>query len=233
MSDLKRYYSRYPITNPAYLVARIAGNNIKHQASLHFSGRLIDIGCGDKSKKYLVGEYVNEYVGLDHEGSIHDRSCVDMTGTAYEIPQLDRSFDCVLCTAVLEHLEDPAKALSEAFRVLKPGGFAIYTAPFIWHLHEEPRDFYRYSKYGLEYLFVQAGFEIVEIKPMAGFWITIGSEFNYYLSSVRSSPMKYLIQGMVAINNLIFQILDNVDGKMKGKTDKWTWMYLVVARKSE
>jgi len=194
---------------------------------------MIEIGCGDKSKNYLVGEYVSEHVGLDHEASYHDGSRVDIVGTAYDIPEPDCSFDCVLSTAVLEHLEDPTKALAEAFRVLRPGGYAIYTAPFIWHLHEEPRDFYRYSKYGLEYLFDQAGFEIAEIKPLGGFWITFGSEFNYYLSDFRKGPIKYLTRSIVAIVNFMLCACNRLDTKGHVKNDRWTWMYLIVARKNE
>lgn len=92
-------------------------------------------------------------------------------GSAYEIPAEDDAFDSALCTAVLEHLEEPESAIRECHRVLKPGACAVYTVPFIWHLHEEPRDFFRYSRYGLEYLFKKVGFEIVELEALSGFWV--------------------------------------------------------------
>jgi SAM-dependent methyltransferase len=82
---------------------------------------------------------------------------------------------------VLEHLEEPEAAIRECHRVLRPGGTAIYTVPFIWHLHEEPRDFFRYSKYGLRYLFEKVGFEIVELRALSGFWVTFGQLFVYNL----------------------------------------------------
>lgn len=232
MNDLKKYYKKYPISSPAYLVARIAGEHIKDRARRYFSGKLIEIGCGDKTKRYLVGEYVDCHIGLDHEDSPHDKSNIDLVGSAYEIPQNDESFDCVLSTAVLEHLEDPQRALYEAYRVLKPGGYAIYTAPFFWHLHEEPRDFYRYTKFGLEYLFKTAGFEIVEIKPLSGFWITFGSELNYYISDFKLGPLKYAAKFLIAVNNIVFLIINKIDQKIHRGTDKWTWMYMVVAKKS-
>ncbi len=68
-----------------------------------------------------------------------------MLATAYEIPLEDGSFDTVLMTEVLEHLEEPARGLAEAGRLLRPGGKLILTTPFMWPLHEEPRDFFRYS----------------------------------------------------------------------------------------
>jgi hypothetical protein len=54
---------------------------------------------------------------------------------------------------VLEPLEEPELALRECVRVLKAGYFAIYTIVFSWHIHEEPIDFYRFSTYGIKYLF--------------------------------------------------------------------------------
>ncbi|HXJ02361.1 MAG TPA: methyltransferase domain-containing protein [Micropepsaceae bacterium] len=53
----------------------------------------------------------------------------------------DASYDCVLCSHVLEHVDD-AKALSEIFRVLKPGGVALIMLPVIegWaHTYENPQ----------------------------------------------------------------------------------------------
>jgi SAM-dependent methyltransferase len=172
--------------------------------------------------------YVSEHVGLDHPAGLHGTDRVDLIGTAYDIPADTSSFDTVLCTAVLEHLEEPAKALAEARRVLRPGGLAIYSMPFIWHLHEEPRDFYRYSKYGLRYLFEEAGFEIEEIRPLSGFWVTFGQLLVYYLSRANRIAVLRRSGVMVAIALLIqgvAAVLDRVD-----RAEAWTWAYLVTAR---
>ena len=220
MNPLDKYYKPYGITNPAYAVMRLAGRGIKNRASKYFSGKMIDIGCGDKSKRYLIGEYVADYIGLEHESCQHDKSNVDIFGTAYEIPQKDESFDCVLSTAVLEHLEEPGKALHEAYRLLKPGGYALYTAPFFWHLHEEPRDFYRYTKFGLKFLFKSAGFEIVEITPLSGFWITFGTELSYYINDFGIGPLRYATKFVIAINNLFFPFLNKIDQLLHSSSKK-------------
>lgn len=207
------------------LVNRIVDRAIG-QAASRARGRLLDIGCGTKPYEHHFAPYVSEYVGLDHEQSAHGLDRVDIVGTAYEIPVPDESFDTILCTAVLEHLEEPGAALGEARRVLRPTGTAIYVAPLIWHLHEEPRDFFRYTKHGLSYLFRQAGFEIEEIRPLAGFWVSMGQAFVYYLfrfnrGILRRARLVALIglavQGLVAV-------LDRVD-----RAEEWSWAYLVIA----
>jgi SAM-dependent methyltransferase len=195
----------------------------------NFRGRVLDIGCGAKSKRHLLPPAVTEYVGVDHEGTLHDLSKADLVGTAYEIPAPDTSFDGVLCTAVLEHLEEPARALGEAFRVLRPGGRAVYTVPLFWYLHEEPRDFFRYTEHGLRHLFTGAGFTDIVITPASGFWITFGSQMSYYLSGTLRRPFGPVARAITALNNLVCPWLDRIDRRRNPFTTKFTWMYLVVA----
>ena len=57
----------------------------------------------------------------------------------------DQSLDCVVVLEVLEHVKNPQKALSEIFRVLKPGGKIILSTPFIFHIHAEPHDYWRFT----------------------------------------------------------------------------------------
>lgn len=223
----KRYYASHPLTTPAHNVVRIAGRAIRDRARRHFRGRLLEIGCGRKAKAGLIGDLVEEHVGLDHPESQHGLDHVDLLGSAYDIPAPGSSFDCVLSTSVLEHLEDPQRALVEAYRVLRAGGVAVYTAPLFWHIHEEPRDFFRYTSYGLHHLFAEAGFEILEITPLSGFWTTFGAEIGYYLQRFRRGPLRLLVDLSVALLNLVTHGLDR--GRLLD--DRFTWMYLVVARK--
>lgn len=226
----KRYLSRYPLKTPAYLVVRIAAREIVRAASGYFKGKLLDIGCGAKWKEDLVGEYVDEYIGLDHEGTRHDKSNIDLFGTAYDIPAEDETFDSVICTAVLEHLEEPSDALTQCRRVLKKGGHALFTVPLSWHLHEEPRDFYRYTKYGLTYLLEKNRFNIVEITPLGGFWVIFGTNCIYYIRGFRRfrriNPLRWLVTPLTVFFHGFTHIMNKFD-----RPGPFTWMYLVVVRK--
>lgn len=210
------------------LINHIHDKQLLDYTDRYLSGSLLDIGCGTKPYKGLLSPFVNKHIGVDHEETFHDKSNIDLFGTAYKIPCDNESFDSTICTAVLEHLEEPEEALRECNRVLKPGGIAIYSVPFFWHLHEEPRDFYRYTKYGLKHLFEKTGFELIEITPLSGFWVTFGQLFVYNIYRFHRGPLRYLpiipalglgIQG-------VSYVLDRID-----KSEQWTWMYMVVARK--
>ena len=126
------------------LVHHLHDVRLRDAAARNLHGRLVDIGCGTKPYADMFRASVDEHVGVDHEASPHDTSQLDLFGSAYEIPAPDASFDCAVSTAVLEHLEEPERALRECHRVLKPGAAAIYSVPFIWHIHEAPRDLYRF-----------------------------------------------------------------------------------------
>jgi len=210
------------------LINDIIERELRVAAAIHARGRLIDIGCGEKPYREIFAPHVAEHVGVDHAETLHSMEAVDLVGTAYAIPVDDGTFDTGLCTAVLEHLEEPEAAIRECFRVLRPGGVAIYTVPLFWHLHEEPRDFYRFTKYGLAYLFDKAGFEIVGIKPLSGFWVTWGEMLAYYVDRLNKGVLRRVgvIDAVTSAIQKFAHLMERAD-----RPERWTWAYLVVARK--
>lgn len=213
-----------------WLIFRLIEPALEESLQRYARGRLLDVGCGEKPYAALVAPWVDAHLGLDHPGSPHGSAGVDLSGTADAIPAGDASFDTVLCTDVLEHLEEPARALAEAFRVLAPGGHGIYTVPHIWHLHEEPRDFYRFTKHGLRHLFESAGFEVVELRALCGFIATFTQEAMYYVwrfaPSSRWHPLRWLLHGFVFVAQRLAWWLNRFD-----RSEEFTAEYLVVVRK--
>lgn len=213
-----------------WLIFSIINTAIKQAIIKYAKGKLVDIGCGEKPYKDMVSPHVEIHTGVDHQESLHDKSGVDAFGTAYAIPLESDSYDTALCTDVLEHLEEPSLAVSEVWRVLKSGGYAIYTVPLFWHLHEEPRDFYRYTKHGLRYLFEKSGFEIVEITTLSGFSVTFAQELVYFLYRYRRggviNPLWWIIPPLGHLIQMIAYFLNKIE-----KTEMFTCEYIVVARK--
>jgi len=96
-------------------------------------------------------KYFPNRVGVD----IKPGKGTDIVASVYALPFGDAEFDVVLCCSVLEHLEDPRKAIAEMMRVLKPQGSIIVSVPFLFPLHDAPGDYWRFTKYGLKSLFAQ------------------------------------------------------------------------------
>ena len=135
-----------------WLAKRQLANAISAAAQRYATGRLIDVGCGEKPYGSLFAPFVTEHIGVDHPASPHALTSVDVLSTAYDIPLEDASFNTVLMSEVLSISKHRAEAIAEAHRLLAPGGWLIATTPFVWVMNEEPRDFFRYTPYALEWL---------------------------------------------------------------------------------
>ena len=95
-------------------------------------------------------------------------------------PVPDSSYDTVVCTELLEHVEHPAHVAAEIWARPRPGGRLVLTVPFLGRLHEEPRDFYRYTRHGLLSIFSESGFTVEEIVEHG----SLGSMLGHQASTV-------------------------------------------------
>ena len=199
------------------------------KAVQYVKGSLLDIGCAEKPYEKIYGPLVSSYVGIDHPACYHSQTKIDVFASAMVLPFREGQFDTVLATQVLEHLPQPAEFFFEASRVLKAGGYLIVTAPHIWMLHEEPYDFYRYTKYGLALLSRKAGLKPLAIEPMGGFWVTLSVRLSYYLYDFFRPS--YLAGKMINVLCRLIQLVGyEMDSLFPGEED--THNYLLIAVKT-
>src|SRR5215217_7916412 len=96
--------------------------------------RALDLGCGDgRLTAELEGERVTaadvSAVALERaRGRLPAAELVQLEPDA-ELPFADASFDLVLCAETIEHVRDVQLLLSEARRILRPGGELALTTP--------------------------------------------------------------------------------------------------------
>lgn len=81
------------------------------------------------------------------------------------------SVDGVICIEVLEHVRHPHLAIQELYRVMKPGSVIIGSTPFLLGIHDQPVDYFRYTRHGLEILF--ADFELLCLRERNGYFAAI------------------------------------------------------------
>lgn len=130
---------------------------------------LLDLGCGLKPFKKIYAKYSITSLGIDVATSPHIKSEVDVIYDGKNIPFENNRFDYVLCTEVMEHVPEPAEFLKEIHRIMKKEGILIMTTPFLVPLHEEPYDYYRYTKHGIRHLLTNAGFRMEHIESFSGY----------------------------------------------------------------
>lgn len=113
-------------------------------------GVVLDIGSADSWVKSKLSENCT-YIALDYPATGADLygATPDIFATASSLPIQSGSVDTVLMLEVLEHLEHPARALSEASRALKSGGHLLLTIPFLYPIHDAPHDYQRLTFHGL------------------------------------------------------------------------------------
>lgn len=215
---------------PSWLVSKIADRMLEKLFKKYARGNLIDIGCGVKPYAKILKPYIKKHIGVDHVGMIHSISKVDIFADAYNIPVENNEFDTILCTEVIEHLEEPSLCFKEMYRILKHGGYAIITCPFFWHLHEEPRDFYRYTKYGLKYLVKKNKFEVISIESRGGLVLSIFTELAYCINESTKSKILYPIK-IIIVNILL--VLASFLNKVDPTKNICPTGYVMVIKKGE
>jgi SAM-dependent methyltransferase len=198
---------------PTYLELDTLFTSLQDAGRQTRGGWLLDIGCGNKP--YLpFFQHVTRYVGIDLPPPPGVERCPDVWASALRLPFAAERFDTVLCTQVLEHVPQPEQLLREVFRVMRVGGRLILTAPQTWGLHEEPEDYYRFTRYGLQYLLVKAGFQVESLEARGGLFRLIGQMLlNYYYVRNRIPRLTPWLKRLNTTVNTFFAYLDR----------RWPW----------
>lgn len=97
---------------------------------------------------------------------IYASANVQIVADAHCIPFPSDHFHGVIVQAVLEHVLEPERVVSEIHRVLQDRGAVYAETPFMQHVHEGAYDFYRYTESGHRYLFRH--FELTKSGALAG-----------------------------------------------------------------
>lgn len=191
--------------------------------------RVLDAGAGScPYKKYFL-HTIYESTDFKNIFDKQSKNIHDFTCSLDSIPKSNGSYDAIICTEVLEHLEYPQKAINEFYRILKKGGKLFLTTPQSWGLHGEPYHYFNFTKYGLKSLFTNAGFNIIFIRPLGGIFWYLGFViknlpdylFSQYIKGNHHSFSFYLLFLLyisslpfcVYLIPLIFYYLDKIDKK--------------------
>ena len=139
-----------------YLTRDVVAQRLEtiRQLDLSRGESVLDIGCGPgylcESMAEIVGHH-GAVVGIDISTDLialcnRRKASTWLSyaiGEATKVNQADASFDVVVCTQVAEYVPDVDRVLSEAFRVLKPGGRTIFVATdwdaVVWHSENPER----------------------------------------------------------------------------------------------
>lgn len=143
VNKIKIFLKKYPVLFS--IIFRSAGLSFLGKSSKNAIDNvpkdsvIINLGSGPTSVR-------EDVVNID----FYPFKNVDIIADIAKLPFEDSIVDAVICEHVLEHVSDPEAVISEIYRILKPGGIVYIVIPFVMSFHSSPRDYYRWSKMGLE-----------------------------------------------------------------------------------
>jgi ubiquinone/menaquinone biosynthesis C-methylase UbiE len=150
-------------------------------------GRLVDIGTGTGRMIELFGPRASDSIGIDRSSDMLRVARVKLEaagissslrqGDMYALPLADQSADTVVIHQVLHYAHSPSAAISEAARVLAPGG-TLLIVDFAAHDREELRTTDAHIRLGFEdevmaNWFASAGLEVDQVRHLEGGELTV------------------------------------------------------------
>ncbi len=199
---------------------------IKRYADL-VRGQVLDVGAGNLPRYQDLFRF-DKYVKMDIEPGKN----VDVVGRVEAIPFPNNTFDSIVCTQVLGDVYELSRAFSEFYRVLKPDGVILLTESLFDSLHDEPYDFWRFTKHSLRHLAEDANLLVETLEGRGGYWSVMEQlKARYWIERLRANKKWFS-----RIFSFWLKILGTwalwLDRQDKSRANKlFTHGYLLIARK--
>jgi SAM-dependent methyltransferase len=189
-------------------------------------GRTLDIGAGQLAWRPLLKKRGTAYISGDLTREHPEIDTLFDATKAY--PFANGSFDTLFCCSVLEHAREPWLAFDEMWRVLAPGGVAIVSVPFVFYLHGQPHDYYRFTRYAIKYLAERAGFEIEEMVVNGGLVQMLLNIPSVMLSTILSAVG---LTRLIPTVTRVFLALDRLVGARLERQGLFAMNHIAVLKK--
>ncbi len=215
-----------------WLVYKNANRSIEKYTK-YLRGRLYDLGCGAKAFEPIFHDHIDTYVGVDRANTEQESKTDIVADFNKPLPIEDEAADTVMAISLMVELYEPQTFVNESYRILKKDGYMIVEVPFQWWVHKSPHDYYRYTPYGLKYLFGKAGFSEIKIETAGGFFTMWFLKMNYFSRRLIRGPkaLQWLIKACLTpfwyLGQIIAPYLDRLDNHPELETQAF-W---VIAKK--
>ena len=223
--EIRNFFKKWP--NLYYFIVYLFGpiyfgglNSPEFFKKYHKNGQKINLGSGPR-------RISNDVINVDFEKF----EGVDVVADITKLPFKDNSVSMIVCDTVLEHVNDPIKAVSEMYRVLEPSGFVYISVPFLYPFHPSPSDYNRWTEQGLKYLLKD--FEPIELGTRSGIFSTFSVMLCYSLPALFSFGSNTLYLLLSNLSLFIFfpiKFLDIIANRLPFSTKTASVLY-IVARK--
>jgi len=166
-------------------------------------GIVFDYGSGGAPYASLFSQCAG-YVAADLEPGPKVDRVLRPDGSTNET---DASYDFVLSTQVLEHVQRPPLYLQECRRILRPGGRILLTTHGMTIEHGCPRDYQRWTAHGLEELFLEAGFQVIRSGKLTTQFRGMVQLMDMFTPDLRYPTKRFLHLTLSVVRKFYFKAL--------------------------
>lgn len=150
------------------------------RSKTYMKSKVLDLGGGRRRGEFKEPNNAT-WIVLDIKNDFHPA----VLGDAHYLPFKENAFDCVKCTELLEHVENPEEVIKEITRVLKVSGVLIFSMPFNFGIHADPYDFQRFTDYKLIKL-LEKDFVVETMKKQGLYFTVIGNMLKQAVINMKS-----------------------------------------------
>ncbi|MBC7914680.1 MAG: class I SAM-dependent methyltransferase [Pyrinomonadaceae bacterium] len=213
--------------SPRYVhLSKLRDETLKTIKALTLSNKnltLIDFGCGDMPYRSVIEPLVGKYMGVDLDLNPQAEHHIGFDSKT-TLP--DNLADIILSNQVLEHVDSPEGYLQESFRLLKPGGTAIFTTHGYWFYHPTPNDYWRWTSAGLQKIVEREGFQISSFFGIMGL---AASGIQLFQDAIINKLPKFMIPPIALIMQALIALFDKIHSQAQRNRD--ASLYIVIATK--
>jgi len=194
----------------------------------YIKGRVLDAGSGSFTR-YKQFFNFDKYLTLDFNPKFNP----DIVGSVEKIPLPNSAVDSIVCTAVLGDIFNPQRPIKEFNRILKIDGSCLLTENFFSSIHDRPLDYFRFTDYYLKKVFMENGFEIIEVEKIGGFFSLIAqAKIRYFILKFNLYQHKILgriFSKIFSLGSHFMIFLDKIDKSQANRDFALGW--LIIAKK--
>jgi len=202
---------------PDYIEKQSLYDSIKLITKIYpFKGRLLDIGCGNKPYEGLFKNC--DYMGIDFKKYSANKTFHCGKPDIFFLENYKKNFvmsnipnqslDVVVSFQVLEHHKKPEIFFKECSRILKPGGYLLITVPFVWELHEEPNDYYRFTEYIINNFCDGSNLKLIETIRRKGVFCVVNQIVNNKFLKSEAKFFRMFASPLVLLQHLSYFLDD-------------------------
>lgn len=135
----------------------------------HAKGLLLDLGCGKVPFYGMYKDHIDDVICVDWAEVVQENPFLDQICDLNKpLPFENETFDTILMSDVLEHIRYPEALMKEIGRILKKEGKLLMNVPFFYSLHDEPHDYFRYTRHALRGFCEEANLQVFYLEAGGG-----------------------------------------------------------------